>query len=161
MGFNRPRLALDNNSAFTQPVLVTLDESHCFIVDPNANPRSANGTVLPPGNPFSIVSACRGKLLTRNADLGIDLNAVATWHQYFDNKCTIILQMQLSNDTVKDLTVDLFCAQHSTAAANVAALVLGVVHAALQFLIAVFTLRIFRHSKEEEELPEPAHTKGH
>ena len=119
--FSRPRLVLTNNAILVTPVEVTYSESQCFTVDPNQSPRSNDpNVVIPPGNPFLIVSACRtppAKPFTRAADLGVDPSAITlAWHQLFDRQCTIILQMRLSNNTVKDLTVDLSCAQHSSVA---------------------------------------------
>src|SRR6187402_1398359 len=114
--FNRPRLILSSSSSVVVPVEVTLTESQCFTVDPHRNPRAADGvTVLPPGNPFSIVSACRRRAAVRAADLGIDPGAIAAWHPFFNSRCVIILQMQLANATAKDLVVELFCTQHSSA----------------------------------------------
>ena len=114
--FSRPRLILTNNQV--TPVEVTLTESRCFTVDANQPPISVDpAVVIPPGNPFLIVSACRtppGMPFVRAADLGVDQNAITpAWHLLFDGQCTVILQMRLSNNTVKDLVVDLACTDHA------------------------------------------------
>ena len=65
-----------------------------------------------------------------------------------------------TNSTLETLEVDLCCAAQPQIASQFFRAVQAVATATLHFLIAVFTLRIFRHSKAEEELPEPAHTEG-
>jgi hypothetical protein len=44
----------------------------------------------------------------------MDQNAINDWHGLFDRKRTIVLEMVLDDGSTDNLTVDLFCTQHST-----------------------------------------------
>jgi hypothetical protein len=126
--------------------------------DPNMN--------IPTGQPFRLGPTMR-------ADGGLHRSATLTfvgtradgtlddWQPCFASGDTLSQAMVVTDvPTLETLEVDLCCAPQPQIASQFFRAIVVVATAALQVLIAVFTLRIFKHSKEEEELPEPAHTKG-
>jgi len=121
ISFNRPTLTLSSNSTSVANIQISRNDNLCFAVDQYATIRCSDLTVViptgPNSTPFQIVpGSCKappGKPAERVAELAVNPAAINDWHELFDDRRSIILPMVLSNGTPKELTLDLFCTQHS------------------------------------------------
>ena len=168
MPFDKVKLTLNQaaNGTYSvspSPAIVRWRGKQAFTLD--VTDPSSNDPGQPTGQPFQLgpstqVGPFRTAELTFVGTLGG--GPPNDWQPCFASSDALFQFMVVTDyPTLETLEVDLCCAAQPQIALQFVRAVEAVATATLQFLIAVFTLRIFRHSKEEEELPEPAHNKGH
>jgi len=168
ISFNRPTLILSNNSTFVANIQVSRNDNLCFTVDQHANIRCTDLTVViptgPNSSPFQIVpGTCKpppGKPAERVAELAMDPAAINDWHALFNDRRSIILPMLLSNNIAKELTIDLFCTQHSVVPMTSlhARHVARVKRAFNSFVQAVS--RFLGKTKDDDHMEDAVHTEG-